>query len=71
MNPAGTWDLSLSTPIGELSAVVELRENGGAWQGTASGGGEEIELRDITVHGNRIVWTQPITKPMRLNLSSG
>ncbi|MFG6202576.1 hypothetical protein [Nonomuraea sp. JJY05] len=69
MNPAGVWDLSLSTPIGRLAVVVELREEAGAWSGTASGAGDEVELRDIAVEENRVVWKQSITKPMRLNLA--
>jgi hypothetical protein len=29
MNPAGTWDLSISTPIGKIKAVVGLHEKAG------------------------------------------
>jgi len=69
MNPAGTWDLSISTPIGKIKAVVDLHEKAGIWRGTAHGAGEEIPLHDVALDENRLTWKQPITKPMRLNLT--
>lgn len=69
MSVEGTWDLSLSTPIGMIKAVVELRRRDGVLIGTADGAGEEIPLSDITLDGDRLTWKQTITKPMRLNLA--
>ncbi|WP_020673203.1 hypothetical protein [Amycolatopsis nigrescens] len=69
MHPAGTWDLSISAPVGKINAVVVLREEAGTWHGTANGAGEEIVLRDLVLEGNRIGWQQSITKPLRLNLA--
>lgn len=69
MDPAGTWDLSISTPIGAIKAVVDLYEKAGTWRGTARGAGAEIPLRDVTLAENRLTWQQRITKPMRLNLT--
>lgn len=69
MRPAGTWDLSISTPIGKIDAVVDLREDAGTWHGTAHGAGEVIPLGDLTLDRDRLTWTQSITKPLRLNLS--
>ncbi|WP_031464401.1 hypothetical protein [Sciscionella sediminilitoris] len=68
MNPTGIWDLSISTPIGTLEPVLELREEQGTVVGTASGTGEEIPLRDLSVTQNRLTWHQSIRKPLRLNL---
>ncbi|MFF1379500.1 hypothetical protein [Streptomyces sp. NPDC058308] len=69
MSVEGTWNVSISTPIGKIKAVVELREQGGALTGTAHGAGEEVPLSDITLDGDRLTWKQAITKPVRLNLA--
>ncbi|MFD9324948.1 hypothetical protein [Streptomyces sp. NPDC060065] len=69
MSVEGTWDLSVSTPIGKIKAVVELRRQGGVLTGTAHGAGEEVPLGDVALDGDRLTWTQAITKPLRLNLA--
>jgi hypothetical protein len=35
---------------------------------SATGNGETVELRDITVAAQRVTWKQSVTKPMRPNL---
>ncbi|MEU0603756.1 hypothetical protein ABZ484_36865 [Streptomyces sp. NPDC006393] len=67
MSVEGTWNLSISTPIGTMKAVVELREQGGVLTGVAHGAGEEVPLSDLAFDGERLTWRQAITKPMRLN----
>ncbi|HEV2372474.1 MAG TPA: hypothetical protein VGS19_09900 [Streptosporangiaceae bacterium] len=69
MSAEGTWDLSISTPIGKIKAVVDLMSRGGALAGTARGAGEEVPLGDVALNGDQLTWTQVITKPMRLNLA--
>ncbi|MFB9681914.1 hypothetical protein [Streptosporangium vulgare] len=65
----GTWDLSVSTPIGKIKAVVELRREEGVLSGVVHGAGEEVPLGDVTLNGDRLTWKQAVTKPMRLNLA--
>lgn len=65
----GTWDLSISTPIGRITAVVELRRQDGVLTGTAHGAGEEVPLGDVALDGDRLTWKQSITRPLRLNLA--
>ncbi|WP_030802175.1 hypothetical protein [Streptomyces sp. NRRL S-337] len=65
----GTWNLSISTPIGKMKAVVELREQDGVLTGVAHGAGEEVPLNDVALDGDRLTWKQAVTKPMRLNLA--
>ncbi|MGJ6965605.1 hypothetical protein ACSDR0_27225 [Streptosporangium sp. G11] len=65
----GVWDLSVSTPIGKIKAVVELSRQAGVLTGTAHGAGESVSLSDITLDGDRLTWKQAITKPLRLNLA--
>ncbi|MER7010292.1 hypothetical protein ABT324_02535 [Saccharopolyspora sp. NPDC000359] len=69
MNCTEIWNLTISTPIGKIGAVIELREQDGTWSGTARGSGEDVELQDLVRDGDRITWRQAITRPMRLNLS--
>ena len=69
MSVEGTWDLSTSTPIGRIKAVVELHREEGALTGTAHGAGEEVPLDSLTLDGNRLTWKQAVTKPVRLNLA--
>jgi hypothetical protein len=65
----GTWDLSISTPIGTIKAVVELRREEGVLSGVVHEAGGEVPLGDVTLNGDRLTWKQAVTKPMRLNLA--
>ncbi|MFE9067137.1 hypothetical protein [Streptomyces violaceusniger] len=69
MSVAGTWDLTISTPIGRIKAVAEFRDEDGTLTGAAHGAGEEVPLADVALEGGRLSWRQAITKPMRLNLA--
>ncbi|WAP53917.1 hypothetical protein PS467_03070 [Streptomyces luomodiensis] len=69
MSVEGTWDLSISTPIGRIRPVVDIRRAEGALTGTARAGDEEVPLTDLSLDGDRLTWRQAITKPMRLNLA--
>jgi len=71
MSAAGTWNLTIDTPIGKQHARLEFAENAdGTWHGTAhaDGTGETSDLSDIAVDGNDVSWHQAITKPMKLHL---
>ncbi|MEU6037727.1 hypothetical protein ABZ801_20185 [Actinomadura sp. NPDC047616] len=65
----GTWDLIVSTPIGKIEAVAELRNQDGVLTGFAHGAAETVPLTDIVLDGDRLTWKQAITKPLRLNLA--
>ena len=69
---AGTWALTVATPIGKLPVTVELRYAAGALHGTASSRSETVSLRELVAiaepGGVRLTWLQTVTRPMRLNL---
>ncbi len=65
---AGTWDVSLKTPIGTLRAVYVFTESGGTIAGTAATRAETVPLDGIGWDGSRATWRQSVTRPMRLNL---
>jgi hypothetical protein len=71
MSAAGTWNLTIDTPIGKQHATLVLTENAdGSWEGTShsTDSGEESALADLAVDGNEVSWHQSVTKPMKLNL---
>ena len=68
MTITGSWDISISTPIGIQAIVLQLSEHDGVVEGIAKGQAETTPLRDPVLQGNRLTWKQAITKPMRLNL---
>ncbi|MET9879567.1 hypothetical protein ABZZ36_33850 [Actinacidiphila glaucinigra] len=69
MAAEGNWDLSISTPIGTIKAVVEFARQDGVLTGTGHGAAESVPLSDITLDGDRLTWKQAVTKPLRLNLA--
>jgi hypothetical protein len=84
MSVEGTWDLTISSPIGRIKAIVELRREQGALgqgvleqgvleqgvlTGSAQGAGEQVPLHDLVLDGDHLTWRQEITKPIRLNLA--
>jgi hypothetical protein len=65
---AGTWDVSIKTPIGSLSVVYVFTESAGALAGSATLRDETVSLQELAVDWPRATWRQSVTKPMRLNL---
>ncbi|BCL20081.1 hypothetical protein GCM10017668_19240 [Streptomyces tuirus] len=65
MSVEGTWNPSISTPMGTTKAVAELRERDAVLTGVAHGAGEEVPLTDVALDGDRLTWKQAITKPLR------
>lgn len=67
----GVWNLTIHTPIGKQRAILVLSRAGGVLRGVARdvGSGEETALNDLVLDGDRLRWTQSITKPMWLNLT--
>ena len=69
MSIAGVWNITIVTPIGTQSVVLELTESDGVVAGIATGGAESTTLINPVRDGDRLTWAQSITKPMRLNLT--
>ena len=69
MSPTGNWKISITTPIGTQSAILEFTEHDGIITGSARGDAESTPLTDLVLDGNRLTWKQSITRPMRLNLT--
>ena len=65
----GTWNISISTPIGTQFVVLELDSHDGMVEGVAKGSAETTKLLNPMLDGKRLTWKQSITKPMRLTLT--
>ena len=65
---AGSWDITIATPIGKISAVFDITDQDGAIQGIARSDAETVDFIDPVADGNRLTWTQNVTTPMKLNL---
>ncbi len=65
----GDWDTLIATPIGKMAVRLHIAEVNGVIRGTATQGDEVSDFIDPVRKGNKLVWSQRITKPMRLNLN--
>lgn len=65
---AGSWDITIATPIGEITAVFDITEQDGAIRGIARSDEETVDFVDPVAEGNRLTWSQKVTTPMQLNL---
>lgn len=73
MSVIGTWDVSMKTPIGTITAVYTFTRDSSGNRGEARSKAETVPLEDIAVEigeegAERVRWRQRVSKPMRLNL---
>jgi len=64
----GTWNLTMSTPMGERNTTLSLKSSGGTLTGTQGADGNSTEIFDGTVNGDDVAWKVSITNPMPLTL---
>ena len=63
----GKWNITLKTPLGEKSGVLELATVGSSLTGSLSDADHHVVISDGKVEGNRLSWSAKITQPMRLS----
>jgi hypothetical protein len=63
----GLWNVTIKTPMGDRSGVLDLRVEGSTLTGTLSDGEHHAAISDGRVDGNRLSWSAKIQKPMRLS----
>jgi putative intracellular protease/amidase len=64
----GKWSVSIATPIGKQSVIYDFSLQDGVITGTATQGSEISLLEELDVTGDRLIWIQRITKPLKLHL---
>jgi hypothetical protein len=63
----GKWNITLKTPMGDKSGVLELNEQGTQLTGSLSDGEHYAAITDGKIAGNQLSWSAKITKPMKMN----
>jgi hypothetical protein len=62
----GKWNITIKTPMGDRSGVLELKVEGNTLTGALSDAGHHVQISDGQVEGNRLKWKAKITKPMSM-----
>jgi hypothetical protein len=65
---AGSWDVTITTLIGNLEVVFDITEEGDAIKGIARSPDETVDFLDPVADGNRLTWSQKVKTPMVLDL---
>ena len=69
---AGTWDVIVKSPVGDLKVVYTFTDTAGLIAGTAASDAETVSLANVvskeTPEGRQVTWRQSVTKPAKLNL---
>jgi hypothetical protein len=63
----GKWNITINTPMGEKSGVLELLVSGTTLTGSLSDADHRVAISDGKIEGNRLSWQAKISKPMRLS----
>jgi hypothetical protein len=63
----GKWNITIKTPMGDKSGVLDLKTEGTALTGSLSDGDHYAAISDGKVDGNRLSWSAKITQPMRMS----
>jgi hypothetical protein len=62
----GKWNITIKTPMGDRTGVLDLVVDGAKLSGSLSDGERVAAISDGRVDGNRLTWSAKISKPMRL-----
>jgi hypothetical protein len=63
----GRWHITIKTPMGDKSGVLDLIVSGKALTGSLSDGEHHVALSDGEISGNELRWSAKITQPMRMS----
>lgn len=64
----GSWNITMSTPLGEQKARITLQTEGNILKGTMEGSAGSTSLTDGAVDGNKVSWKANITSPLSITL---
>jgi hypothetical protein len=63
----GKWQITINTPMGDRSGVLELIVSDDTLTGSLSDADHHVAISHGKVEGNKLSWQAKITKPMRLS----
>jgi hypothetical protein len=64
----GSWNIVVTTPMGDRNATLNLKSAGATLTGTQGDNASTSEIFDGTVNGDDVAWKVSITNPMPLTL---
>jgi hypothetical protein len=67
-NFAGTWNVTIETPMGKIEPIFEIVEENGSISGSARTDADSANFYDVVADGDRLTWMQDVTTPMKLTL---
>jgi len=56
MSADGTWNVTMTTPMGSQSGTLELKANGATLEGTMTGPQGVAPIEDGTIDGDALSW---------------
>ena len=65
----GNWNITMTTPMGDRDATLNVKSEGGLLTGTQAAEGNSVPIFDGKVSGDDVTWKVSITYPMALTLS--
>ena len=72
MTPAGTWQLTITSPVGSLPVELVISDETGSLVAHARGQGQDVLVSDMALaqhpDGTHLTWSQQVTRPLRLTL---
>jgi hypothetical protein len=70
MSITGTWNLTLTSPLGDQTAQLDVHEAEGELKGTLTGKGEPAPLHRVSLQGETAEFSADADTPVgRLNLA--
>ena len=64
----GTWSLTIKSPTGPMETTLLIERSGVTLTGSQSGQGVTSPISDVKFEGNKLSWTNYVTKPMKMKL---
>jgi hypothetical protein len=63
----GKWNITIKTPMGDQSGVLDLKTDGTVLTGSLFNADYQAAISDGKVDGNKLSWSAKMTKPMRMS----
>jgi hypothetical protein len=67
MSAQGKWNITIETPMGDKTGVLDLVVDGATLSGSLSDADHFAVISNGKIEGNRLEWSAKITKPMRMS----
>ncbi|MCB2113682.1 MAG: hypothetical protein KDD85_09050 [Parvularculaceae bacterium] len=64
----GKWNMTINTPMGAQTGVLDLKADGAALTGTMTGNMGSVEIQNGSVDGDAVKWSANVTSPMPITL---